>query len=94
MSDDNTFHAWITKYALTTGVYRITAEGTDCETMISDVGQRYQSHFHGNDWHLTESAALARAEEMRTKKIASLQKQIVKLRAMRFATIDLPAVRP
>ncbi|MFA5187135.1 MAG: hypothetical protein WC551_11685 [Patescibacteria group bacterium] len=36
------------------------------------------------DWHLTPEAAIAKAEAMRVKKIAALQKQIKKLESMAF----------
>ena len=39
---------------------------------------------HGNDWHRTEADAVARAEQMRVKKIASLEKQIAKLKKLSF----------
>jgi hypothetical protein len=44
---------------------------------------------HKPDWHTTPEAAIARAEEMRTKKIASLKKQIAKLEAMTFSAEDV-----
>ena len=76
---------WITKYALTTGVFEITAE-------ITKDGSAYDMHtslptfFHGEgkEWHRTKEAAIAKAEEMRQKKIESLKKQIEKLEQMKF----------
>lgn len=41
-------------------------------------------YLHGNDWHGSREAAVARAEQMRAAKINSLEKQIAKLNAMRF----------
>jgi hypothetical protein len=37
------------------------------------------------DWHRTPEAALARAEEMRRDKIASLKKILAKLEAIKFS---------
>lgn len=41
-------------------------------------------YFHGNEWHKSRESAIAKAEEMRKKKIASLKKQIEKLEKMEF----------
>jgi hypothetical protein len=41
-------------------------------------------HGEGIEWHRTEAEAIARAEEMRIAKIASLKKQIAKLEKMKF----------
>lgn len=40
--------------------------------------------FHGNEWHRTREEAVARAEQMRAAKIASLKKQIAKLEKLSF----------
>ena len=42
-------------------------------------------HIHKPYWHTTPEAAIASAEEMRTKKLASLKKQIAKLEAITFS---------
>ncbi|MGE0278428.1 MAG: hypothetical protein AB7R40_23780 [Nitrospiraceae bacterium] len=47
-------------------------------------GLNGQMMFSKKDWHETAEAALAQADAMRLKKIASLKKQIAKLEAMRF----------
>ena len=80
------FRAWITKYALTAGIKEIEAEDRFdiSETMISDIGDKYGALYHGRDWHRTPEAAVDRASEMRDAKIISLQKQIIKLKAMTF----------
>ena len=44
----------------------------------------YGGYQVGRDVHETREAALAAAESMRTKKIASLKKQVAKLEALRF----------
>ena len=75
--------AWITKYSLTKGIQLWEGGVSEsCETMFC-AGGRYA---HGNDWHRTEAAAIARAEKMRADKILGLRKQIAKLEAMRFGT--------
>jgi len=76
---------WVTKYALTEGIFTIYIEHTDIDRSISLPDEQ---HFHGyarkGEWHRTEEEAKAKAEEMRIKKIASLKKQIKKLEEMKF----------
>lgn len=77
--------AWVTKYALTHGIKRVDARVCS-ETMIeykSSEGS-FSQYAHGKDWHRDEASALARAEEMRKKKIASLRKSIARFEAMKF----------
>lgn len=76
---------WISKYALTKGLYE--TEGvisTTSSSMIKEVDVDYPDFFHGNEWHENKKEAIARAEEMRTKKIASLNKKLKKLEDMTF----------
>ncbi|WP_427023065.1 hypothetical protein ACP4J4_10515 [Aureimonas ureilytica] len=92
MSEPTRFAAYITKYALTDGIKRTIVE--DCfstsPTMVKELGTAYPIVFHGKDWHRTEAEALARAEEMRQAKIASLRKSIAKLEKLSFT----PSPRP
>lgn len=86
-SSDPIVTAWVTKYALTLGILKV--KGQHCLSI--DPG--FLSYFpygdaHGNDWHLSEQAALDRAEEMRLAKIATLKKQIAKLEKMQFKIED------
>lgn len=80
---NNIITAYITKYALTQGIWKCTAETVrDVEGMI--VVRRsgnYPAYFHGEgkEWHRTEEEAFQRVDEMRRKKIKSLEKQIEKL---------------
>ena len=77
--------AWVTKYALTKGIEVVDAEVCDGEGMISYGNVGYGSQYaYGKDWHRTPEAALARAEEMRKAKIASLHKSIAKFEVMTF----------
>jgi len=79
---------YVTKYAL--------SEGIICSDVIRDYGRgmlalRQQglpsgsSIYTQKDWAPTATAALARAEEIRVAKIASLKKQIAKLEKLTFA---------
>lgn len=81
------FTAWITKYALTTGIVR---SKVDCDnrypSMVVQRGDNGLLDFHGEgkDWHKTREGAIDRAEKMRKAKIESLKKQIAKLEKLRF----------
>jgi hypothetical protein len=82
---------WITKYALTHGIYDIEAELCKIDptgSMISDIknteyGGNYY-HNEGREWHRDKESAVKRAEEMRIKKIGSLMKRIAKLQKLNF----------
>lgn len=79
------FTAYITKYALTAGIMKRDVE--DCFDMAPDMVCSTDGRFttyHRDDWHRTESEALAKAEDMRHRKIVSLRKQIAKMEALRF----------
>lgn len=81
---------WITKYALTSGILEKEAEVcTDNMISVKDTGY-YTVYFHGNEWHKSRESAIAKAEEMRKKKIASLKKQIEKLEKMEFKNNEIP----
>lgn len=74
---------WITKYALTKGI--LEKEVEDCgDGMVKDSESYLPSYYHGTDWHKDKKSAVAKAEEMRIKKISSLEKQIKKLEKMNF----------
>jgi hypothetical protein len=75
--------AWVTKHALTKGIKFVNGEVChDISSTMLTYGI-YEAA-HGNDWHRTPEAALARAEEMRKAKIASLRKSIAKMEALKF----------
>lgn len=78
--------AWITKYALTRGVFSITAEICDGahSGIITQTGVRYGYCYHKGEWFLTETAAQADAQMKRDRKITSLEKQILKLKNLTF----------
>ena len=80
---------WITKYALSTGVYCAAVNSLEPSSIISiknKNGLNGFSYFHGEgkDWHRTEESAIARANDMRNKKILSMKKQIERLAKMQF----------
>lgn len=75
---------YVTKYALTTGVYIAEAHVTGDMAVQLAKGHMYAQYFHGKDWHLTEDEAIHRAEEMRIAKLRSLDKQMKKISALKF----------
>ncbi len=75
---------FVTKYALTKGIIEFDGEITDtCETMIHD-GNRSITTYHKPFWHETYEAACHHAELLRTNKLKSIDKQIKKLKSLRF----------
>ena len=84
---DEKIKAWITRYALTSGIQVVNAVVCHSvnSTMISYGGM---SSAHGKDWHRTQTDALERAEEMRKAKIISLKKSIKKLESLTFIVPD------
>lgn len=83
--DMSKFTAWITKYALTTGVLRKQVE-SDGVGLAVDRSNRLTGYYHGEgrQWHRTRDGAIAKAKELRDAKIKALRKQIAKLEAMTF----------
>lgn len=73
---------WITKYALTGGIQEM-------EGGLSGERQYFFSNDNSyciapNHWHKTRAEAVTCAEQMRQKKIASLEKQIDRLKKLKF----------
>jgi hypothetical protein len=78
---------YTTRYALTNGieVIDIPAE-PDPDGYLGYISNHpwRQYSYSKKEWHRTPEVAIARANEMRLKKIASLKKQIAKLENMTF----------
>lgn len=78
---------WISKYALTQGVFSIKADISDTsDGMLVDRSGGYASYYHGEgrEWHRTKEGACAKAEEMRISKLRSIEKQEKRLRDLVF----------
>ena len=72
---------WITKYALTKGLFEMEAEIVDGKYASG----KYESiRLFTRDWAHTLAEAVKVAEDMRTRRIASLKKSIVKLERLNF----------
>ena len=72
---------YVTKYALTDAIYEIEAETGHDPTLVRArlTKDHFEQYFHKGEYFLTIEEAMAGVEDMRTKKIASLKKQIAKL---------------
>lgn len=85
MDDTKTRNIWVTKYALSSGIFEAEAEIVD-DTMA--VVRQYKGgldiYLHRNEWHTNQADALFDARTRRSRKIASLHKQIRKLENMDF----------
>ena len=78
---------YITKYALTAGIYKREGQLFNHELggySYKHSPEHYETMVYGRDVHLTEEAAQSRAEEMRIAKLKSLEKQMKKVSAMKF----------
>jgi len=82
---------WITKYALTSGVFIAEAEATHVPTMISVRTGGLTALYHGNEWHTEEQSAMRRVYDMQQAKIKSLEKALKKVRELTF---EPKAVQP
>ena len=80
-----TFTAYITNRALTEGIQeKIVVDCFDISPdMVAVMGSR-QQNFHKGQWHRTRAEAVLKAEMMRVAKLKSIDRQIAKLRALRF----------
>lgn len=72
---------FVTKYALTKGVEAVVVERSKPDDTMVSHGWTY---YHSGDWHIDRAAAVAKAEQMRQRKVASLKKQLTKLEATLF----------
>jgi hypothetical protein len=78
---------YITKYALTDGIVESEAEINGGMAVVrKQYSGGLDQYFHGEgkDWHLSKESAIAKAEDMRLKKIASVKKQLSKLEELSF----------
>lgn len=74
---------FITKFALTKGIFELEVE--DCGGGMVK-GESWHEYFHreGDQWHKTIESAQAKALEMKDKKIKSLEKQIARVKKLEF----------
>ena len=78
--------AFITKYALTKGILEREVNACNIpntKEVVRDA-TNFFIYYHAGEWYKTWVAAAAKAEDMRQKKIISLQNQIRKLDYLEF----------
>lgn len=75
---------YITKYALTEGIQKKKACRVSDKMAFVSVPGCLDDMYYKPDWHETLAEAKAHAEIMRVKKIASLEKQLERLKALNF----------
>lgn len=79
--------AWITKYALTSGILEMEGEVVEKFTSMFrsniDAGE-FQQFFHKPYWHPSREAAVVHANELKERKIKSIEKSLSKLRKTTF----------
>ena len=83
---------WITKYALTKGIFVTEVEppsGTT-EMVVEKPANGFSQYYHGEgrEWHRAEFSAVSRANQMRDDKILSLKKQLARLEKLKFRTSE------
>lgn len=74
---------YITKYALTEGVFSVDGERCS-DNFVSYRRHGFTQYAHGKDFHEDEQMALADAERRRVNKIAAIKKSLLKLEKMTF----------
>lgn len=84
MKEEKTFKVWISKNALTLGIFEKEVQETHSSDMVSTVNQRWVEFYFKPYWHLTKDEAIKHADEMRIKKLQNLDKQIKKISSLKF----------
>lgn len=74
---------YVIKNVLTKGVEYVEVRETMFPNMVVE-NVKWGRTFHKNDWFENKEDAIKNAEEIRIKKIQSLDKQIKKLSALKF----------
>ena len=78
---------WNTKYCLTDGITEHDVEQCN-DTMVripkSDKGYEVFLHGEGKEWHRSLESAVYRANEVKIKKLQSLDKQVKRIGAIEF----------
>lgn len=82
---------YVTKWALSRGIRLRYAKETSVEGMLEvdhSESSIFSIYIHKSEWHKTWEKALMCAEAMRMKRIASLEKQLIKVRGLKFKRPD------
>lgn len=83
--------AYISKYALTTGIFKAEGEHRPLAEMFVTKSPDGFSSFYkmGREAFWTLEEAQGEAEDMRTKKAASLEKQLAALRTKKIKVVEV-----
>ncbi len=82
------FEVYVTKYALTQGILKMVVRATSFPGMVSTRLGGYS--FHKGEWFEDFESAVLKAEEMREKKLQSLERQMQKIKSLDFRSTDSP----
>lgn len=82
MSETKT--VWISKYSLTKGIYSAEAEIKDSSEGRTGILIGFSFYKIGRDCHFDKANAVKAANEMKIKKLQSLDKQVKKISALEF----------
>lgn len=74
---------YVTKYALTKGIEYIEVSETFFPYLVQE-NIRYPRNFHIGDWFESKEDAIKKAEEMKNKKLQSLENQMKKISKLKF----------
>ena len=80
---------YVTKYALTSGSFKVEATLKEGGAMAVSKDGCYPSYWHRNEFWLTQDEAIADCENRRVAKLKSLQKQKEKIQTMKFEFKEL-----
>lgn len=79
---------WNTKYCLTDGIteHEVVNGYTADMVTIPKTDDSYKVHLHGEgkEWHRSRESAVSRANEIKIRKLQSLDKQVKKISAIEF----------
>ena len=81
-----TFEVYVTKYSLTQGILKMPVTTTSFPGMVKSSNVTF---FKG-EWFEDFESAVLRAEEMREKKLQSLERQMQKIKSLDFRSTDSP----
>ena len=81
---------FVTKYVLTQGIWEREATGTPGQMMTVLNPGNLDYYFHKGEYALTKEDAIRQANDMRKKKIRSLQGQIIRLNSLNFEKFGEP----
>lgn len=91
MNETDIITVYCPKYALTQGILELRVEKTEGSALVLVVEPKtsvsWYLHGEGKEWCRTFEEAVAIAERARTRKIASLKKNIKKMETMKFSVI-------